>query len=225
MKTNPRRRQTTVWLLLTVFFLAGAIGTADTALAGRRGSDERAVRGDRRHRPAVRNRFHPVRVGRHRYFYRSGHFYRHRPRGYARVRAPVGAIVAYLPPGFRIVLSGGSRYFCFGDVYYRPHPRGYRVVPAPVYIDRTEPADGGVEFDPDISRELPDRDWITVTAEVLNVRSGPGETHPVIGRVRQGRRLEVKGSAPGWSYVRLPHGEHGWVMNRFTTGIAREPRG
>lgn len=221
MNPFPRRRKTAVRLLAALLAL-GLAATAGTVRAGERHREEY-----RNGRPSHSDRraYHPVRVGKQQYFYRGGRFFRHHRRGYAAVAAPVGAVVAFLPPGFRIVLSGRTRYYCFGDVYYRPHPRGYRVVPAPVAFD-PPPRDRDRDDPPSrFSREIPDRTWITVTAEVLNVRSGPGREHPVVGRVRQGRRLEVEGHAPGWSYVRLPHGEAGWVMNRFTTGIVRRAEG
>jgi uncharacterized protein YgiM (DUF1202 family) len=227
MNIHPTRNHSPVRLLMA-FLAILALAAAVPAEAGRwhRGKEYRE-HGRQRH---PHRAYHPVRVGRHRYFYRTGRFYRHHPRrGYVAVRAPIGAVIADLPAGFRIVVSGGTRYFHFGDVYCRPHPRGFRVVAAPaVHRPRPRRAEPRPRWNvppPSASRHLPDRNWVTVTAEVLNVRSGPGKGHPVIGRVRQGRRLEVEDSAGGWSYVRLPHGRQGWVMNRFTTGVARRPRG
>lgn len=227
MTTHPVRRHPTARVLLAILTLF-ALAAAVPAEAGRwHREKEYRSHGPRRH---PHRTYRPVRVGRHRYFYRAGRFYRHHHRrGYVAVRAPVGAVIADLPAGFRIVLSGGTRYFHFQDVYYRPHSRGYRVVAAPV-VHRSrprwaEPRPRWNDPPPAASRRLPDRNWLTVAAEVLNVRSGPGKGHPVIGRVRQGRRLEVLDRAPGWSYIRLPHGRKGWVMNRFTAGIARRPRG
>jgi uncharacterized protein YgiM (DUF1202 family) len=235
MNTHPTRNQSPVRLLLAVLTLF-ALAVSVPAEAGRwRHKDE--YRGHGKYRDHGRHRnpgraYHPVRVGRHRYFYRAGRFFRHHPRrGYFAVRAPIGAVIANLPAGFQIVLSGGTRYFHFGNVYYLPHHRGFRVVAAPV-IDRHGPRLGWNDHrarwndsPPADSRHLPDRNWITVAVEVLNVRSGPGKNHPVIGKVRQGRRLEVHDRSPGWSYVELPHGRRGWVMDRFTTGVARRPRG
>ena len=58
--------------------------------------------------------------------------------------------------------------------------------------------------------------FLVVDAYSLNVRSGPGTNHPVVNQVGQGMQLEVKGSAPGWYYVRLPSGAFGWVMGKYT---------
>jgi uncharacterized protein YgiM (DUF1202 family) len=222
MNIHPTRTHFPVRLLLAVLTLF-ALAVAVPAEADR-WHREKEYRVHGRHRHPHRA-YHPVRVGRHRYFYRAGRFFRHHPRrGYFAVRAPIGAVIAELPAGFRIVLSGGTRYYHFRDVYYRHHPRGFRVVAAPV-VHRPNRPNRWRNPPPVASRHVPDRNWLTVTVEVLNVRSGPGRDHPVIGQVRQGRRLEVQGRAPGWSYVELPHGRHGWVMNRFTTAIARDPRG
>jgi len=59
-------------------------------------------------------------------------------------------------------------------------------------------------------------DRLSVTAQILNVRSGPGMNFPIIDRVYQGERLSIKGSAPQWVYVQLPNGNFGWVMAEFT---------
>ncbi len=55
----------------------------------------------------------------------------------------------------------------------------------------------------------------TVTAALLNVRSGPGRNFGVLYQISQGSVLEIRGNAPGWYYVRLPNGHYGWVMTQF----------
>jgi uncharacterized protein YgiM (DUF1202 family) len=55
----------------------------------------------------------------------------------------------------------------------------------------------------------------TVTAVLLNVRSGPGKDFRVLCQVPQGTVLEIRGNAPGWYYVRLSDGHYGWVMTEF----------
>jgi len=57
---------------------------------------------------------------------------------------------------------------------------------------------------------------VSVTAQLLNVRSGPGMNFSVISNVYQGSILTIKGSAPDWFYVKLPNGNFGWVMAQFT---------
>lgn len=63
---------------------------------------------------------------------------------------------------------------------------------------------------------------VAVTVSVLNVRSGPGAHHAVIGQVHQGAVLHVRGSSSGWFYVALPSGGFGWVLAQHTatTGYA-----
>ena len=67
-------------------------------------------------------------------------------------------------------------------------------------------------------------EWVTVTVEALNVRSGPGAEHPVTGRVQQGDVLELVGRTPGWFAVKTPDGLYGWVMDKYTA-LQRGPLG
>jgi uncharacterized protein YgiM (DUF1202 family) len=63
---------------------------------------------------------------------------------------------------------------------------------------------------------LPACEKLVVTALRLNVRSGPGFNHAIMGEVALNEALDVLGSAPGWFYVRTPSGLCGWVMDEFT---------
>lgn len=63
---------------------------------------------------------------------------------------------------------------------------------------------------------LPAVEKVVVTAQELNVRSGPGYNHAIAGYVVRGEALEVLGSAPGWYHVRTASGLYGWVMVNFT---------
>jgi uncharacterized protein YgiM (DUF1202 family) len=58
---------------------------------------------------------------------------------------------------------------------------------------------------------------VVVTAQELNVRSGPGFNHAIAGYVVVGEALEVLGSAPGWFYVKTASGLQGWVMVNYTS--------
>lgn len=60
---------------------------------------------------------------------------------------------------------------------------------------------------------------ITVTTNVLNVRSGPGLNYPVIDRTYLGTVLGMHGTAPGWVYVLLPSGQFGWISISFTAPV------
>ncbi|MDQ7041399.1 MAG: DUF6515 family protein [Rhodothermus sp.] len=61
-----------------------------------------------------------VHVGKVRYHYHAGVFYRPVRGGFVVVRAPVGIIIPTLPPGHRVVHVHGRRYYHHNGVYYRP---------------------------------------------------------------------------------------------------------
>jgi murein DD-endopeptidase MepM/ murein hydrolase activator NlpD/SH3-like domain-containing protein len=59
--------------------------------------------------------------------------------------------------------------------------------------------------------------FITVTAGVLNIRSGPGQNHPVIAEVLRKTDLQVIDTTAHWAHVALPASSiHGWVLLRYT---------
>ncbi len=69
-----------------------------------------------------------VHVGKVRYHYHAGVFYRPVRGGFVVVRAPVGAIVPVLPAGYRVVHVHGRVYYSHNGVYYRPiRHRGRRA--------------------------------------------------------------------------------------------------
>jgi len=151
-----------------------------------------------------------VYVGRSRYFYGSGVFYRHGPSGYVVVRAPIGAVIAAPPAGCRTVVVGGATYYDYNGDYYQNAPGGYVVVQAPPVVPQPPATEG---------------QRVSVTAHTLNVRSGPGMGHPVIEQVRQGIVLAVHGTAPGWLYVSTPSGKLGWVSGKYTVPFVTVPSG
>lgn len=75
--------------------------------------------------------YRTVRVGRKKYFYHGGVFYRKARRGFVVVKAPVGAVVSTLPVGFVTLTVGGLPFYCYEGVYYRKVPSGYVVVDPP----------------------------------------------------------------------------------------------
>jgi uncharacterized protein YgiM (DUF1202 family) len=219
MKTNLYSKYLVAAISLAGIFIAMTM-TADSAFAQPR----RAV--EVRH-PAQRHgkvvvglpkNHRAVSVGRTRYFYHHGTFYRKAPVGYAVVNAPLGAVVAGLPVGFRMTVVGGTSYFTNGGVYYRRVPSGYRVVSTPPAIMVTAPPYGLAQL------PVPDNQ-IAVIAERLNVRSGPSVNQAVVGQVVRGTRLIIQGNAAGWWYVQLPGGESGWVMAAFTTPLPQPANG
>lgn len=74
-----------------------------------------------------------INVGRDSYRYNRGIFYRPTYRGYVVVRAPIGARVHVLPPGYISFYIGVNRYFYVNSAYYLwdPPTREYIVVNAP----------------------------------------------------------------------------------------------
>ncbi|HVA89694.1 MAG TPA: SH3 domain-containing protein [Chloroflexota bacterium] len=59
--------------------------------------------------------------------------------------------------------------------------------------------------------------YVTVKASILNIRSGPGQKHPVIAEVRQRTNLQVLALTTNWARVALPASTiNGWVLRRYT---------
>ncbi len=63
------------------------------------------------------------------YYYCRGRYYKHDPRGYVVIPAPVGAVISSLPEGHRTMIIDGVTYHEYDGVYYRGGPAGYTVVP------------------------------------------------------------------------------------------------
>ena len=144
------------------------------------------------------------------YYYSSGIFYRPGLSGYVVVRAPFGSIVVSLPVGYQRLWIDNTAYYAYGGYFYKRVPAGYVVVEPPATVEFEE-------VDPDIIQ--PSRTAtgeVSVTAPVLNVRSGPSLNDPKIYQIHEGYILEIHGKSDGWLYVQLPNGEFGWVKSVFT---------
>jgi hypothetical protein len=203
-KNTITTRQKIVALLLGVFLLS-------LTPAGEAGADSRKGRGPMglpfRHGHVVAKLPHGhrvIHVDRSVYYFYDGIFYRPGSTGYVVVSAPMGAIVVSLPLRHSRVSIGGVLYFTFGGNYYRQVLQGYMVVAPPPEVGVQPPP-------PQIY------DTVSVIANRLNVRSGPGREHPVVYQLLQGMVLTVYGTSNGWYYVQLPNGQYGWVMEQFTT--------
>ena len=159
------------------------------------------------------------RVGRKEYFHHRGVFYRHGPRVYVVIGAPIGAVIATLPIGFSTVIVAGTTYYYYDGVYYRHVPAGYTVVEPPPEVIVVQQPPPGTTASPKAGER------VTVSAQRLNVRSGPGLNFSVIQVVSQGETLEVFGNAPGWLYVKLTSGRFGWVQQTYTTPVSVPPSG
>jgi uncharacterized protein YgiM (DUF1202 family) len=58
---------------------------------------------------------------------------------------------------------------------------------------------------------------LTVATAILNVRSGPGEEHAIVARVRDKTSLQVLGLTPHWAHIALPASQiDGWVLRSLT---------
>ncbi|MDX9818030.1 MAG: SH3 domain-containing protein [Desulfococcus multivorans] len=153
-------------------------------------------------------RRHICRPGLKCYHYHRRPYYRGRPYwgyspGYVRVRPPIGSLFLSLPLGCFGFYVGGSIYYYYDDVYYRPVSSGYVVVSPPA-VAVPQIASGEVEYT-----------QVSVTAALLNVRSGPGAGHPVFRQVRRGEILTVAEESDGWLYIELGDGEKGWIDARY----------
>ena len=147
------------------------------------------------------------------YYYYSGSFYRRAPSGFIVIGAPYGAIVFSLPVGYQRFWVDNAWYYAYGGAFYRRSPYGYVVVEAPRNIVIEEEVTVLVQPPEPYSGE------VSVIASILNVRSGPSLSYPVIYQIHKGYILEVHGKTTGWLYVQLPNGEFGWVMNIYTNRL------
>lgn len=205
--TSVYRKRNTRWRNLTIGVLILGLSMGGTAWADphtRRHAKSYPPQGRiYKEIPAERR---PVYVGKDRYYFHSGIYYRQDPRGYRVVRPPRGTVIHHMPLGVETLIVAGITYFLLAGIYYQKAPTGYVVVDAPP--ETSAVVDGG-------SGAL-----LAVDVAMLNVRSGPGMDHPVVGQVRLGQHLVVEGSSTGWFYVRLPDGSFGWVMAKFTRQVA-----
>ncbi|MDP4163920.1 MAG: SH3 domain-containing protein, partial [Bacillota bacterium] len=56
---------------------------------------------------------------------------------------------------------------------------------------------------------------ITISADDLNVRKGPGLTYPVVQKAKQGQTFPIIKEDSQWYMVDLGNGQTGWVANWF----------
>lgn len=66
---------------------------------------------------------------------------------------------------------------------------------------------------------------VMVTAQMLNVRSGPGLENPAVRQIPNGTVLSVQGNAPGWYYVKTTDNLYGWVMVQYTVPLGYSAAG
>lgn len=117
-----------------------------------------------------------------------------------------------LPLGCAGLSIGGSLYYYYDSIYYQPVPSGYVVVAPPVASV------------PQIVSEGAEYTQVSVTANLLNVRSGPGAGNAVVRQVQRGEILDVAGESGGWLYVELSDGEKGWIDAQYTAPMVYADR-
>ncbi|BAU44065.1 Bacterial SH3 domain protein [Leptolyngbya sp. O-77] len=64
----------------------------------------------------------------------------------------------------------------------------------------------------------------TVTVDELNVRRGPGTSHPVTFVLREGDRVEIIRRQGSWAFVVGERGGEGWVFAQYLSASAPPPR-
>jgi uncharacterized protein YgiM (DUF1202 family) len=71
----------------------------------------------------------------------------------------------------------------------------------------------GVERTPE--PVTPPLEMVSVTASMVNIRSGPGMKNEVVTTVRKGDELELLGQTGSWCNVRLSNGVEGWIYKKL----------
>ncbi len=135
------------------------------------------------------------------FYYHMGTYYRPSDGGYVAVPAPLGARIRVLPENCSPFYVDGRRYFVCDEVYYRPDGDDYVVIERPSR--------------PDFRVEVGDE--VRINADFLNMRSGPGQSHRVVGQLYRGDVVEVGAIEGDWYYVGLSDKIYGWVKREYTT--------
>jgi uncharacterized protein YgiM (DUF1202 family) len=181
---------------ISLVFLTLSVAPADS-LAGpnkssRNGYYKKAPRGS-----------HWVNHGKTYYMVHQGRFYKPGRGGYVHTRPPRGLVLHGLPLAATLIAIAGITYYVWDDIYYRKIPAGYQVVDTPRQVVVVKSVQPGAQA--------------VVTAQALNVRSGPGLNHSVQHLVYSNDQLIVQSSSGDWLYVQLPDNSYGWVMSRFVS--------
>jgi curli biogenesis system outer membrane secretion channel CsgG len=56
---------------------------------------------------------------------------------------------------------------------------------------------------------------VEITGSSVNIRSGPGTSHNIVGSVKRGDRLDLLGESGNWFQVRMPNGKVGYIFNKL----------
>ncbi|BHH85871.1 DUF6515 family protein [Desulforhopalus sp. 52FAK] len=151
-----------------------------------------------------------VSVGAMAYFFMDGLFYRQGPKGYIVAPAPVGAVITALPPAAYMVTIDGQPFYSCSGIFYKQVPQGYIVVSQPVKHISPEVA---------IGQEL------LVTAQLLNIRLGPGLNYSTVGQLKKHDIIRVEAVSEGWVLIRLSDDTTGWIKTEYTAAIDSDVKG
>jgi hypothetical protein len=132
------------------------------------------------------------------FFYYSGTYYRHTDAGYVVVEAPIGARIRVLPNDCTSIFTEGVRYYVCHDIYYQEAGDEFVVVEGPPAGYPLPEAEIG--------------EAVVVTADSLNLRSGPDRSYRVLSLLYRDEVVEVSGKEREWYYVRTNRGSYGWIM-------------
>ncbi|MFC3883048.1 N-acetylmuramoyl-L-alanine amidase [Bacillus songklensis] len=66
-------------------------------------------------------------------------------------------------------------------------------------------------------------EFVSVQANVLNVRSGPGTSHEIVDKVKEGTILSVVEKFDRWYHVQLTNGRTGWVAKQYVDSLPDIP--
>ncbi len=117
--------------------------------------------------------FVKISVGGRPYHYRDGHYFNWTRRGFQRVAAPIGAVVAYIPQEHKTVVIDGVVYHNYDGVYYKGGAAGYTVVPVQTMTVNVPNANGS--YTPVVLQSKTDGGYI-----------GPqGEFYPEFPKIEQ----------------------------------------
>lgn len=110
----------------------------------------------------------------------------------------------YWPALYLIDKWGNVRYVHFGEGRYEETERAIRALLQEAY---SAPEDAGVIEKP-----------LSLTANVqVNVRSGPGTTHSILGAIYPNEAYYVLGEENGWYKIKFFEGQEGFVSGDYVT--------
>lgn len=94
--------------------------------------------------------------------------------------------------------------------------RAKRAEGAPLLPASLEPEAVAVTPTADASAPLPAASLWEVTGTRVNLRAGPGTSHPVVGQASLGERMEPLGDTGNdWIEVRRSGGQKAWIFAKF----------